>query len=258
MFNLLRLLKTACRKANLTYSPDVCIVGDPIIDIYPSKICDGGVLNVINNYKHFSQKEPLVVIPPKRPFFSYSKRNARNYSITNNKENFYDSINVVVKAKKVIVSDYNKGFLNKETPTITADLVVVDSKYNTFDLKAIEKVKTKILHVSRTDKKNPDFLKAFDYIIETNDKDKIFIFNSDLNLLAEVIPPKAKAVCEFGAGDTFVAVLTECLDIQPSFMNIKKSVKIAAYAAADVVQKPYTSITTLKKADICTLLTSMN
>jgi hypothetical protein len=235
MLNLLRLLKTACRKVNLTYSPDVCIVGDPIIDIYPSKICDGGVLNVINNYKHFSQKEPLVVIPPKRPFFSYSKRNERNYSITNNKE-----------------------FLNKETPAINADLVVVDSKYNTFDLKAIEKVKTKILHVSRTDKKNPDFLKAFDYIIETNDKDKIFIFNSDLNLLAEVIPPKAKAVCEFGAGDTFVAVLTECLDVEPSFMNIKKSVKIAAYAAADVVQKPYTSITTLKKADICTLLTSMN
>ena len=256
--NLLKLLKTAFKKVNHIYSPDVCIIGDPIIDIYPSKICEGGVLNVINNYKHFSQKEPLIVIPPKRPFFSYSKKNETNYSVTRAKENFYDSINVNVKAKKVIISDYNKGFLNKKTPTINADLVVVDSKYNTFDLDAIKDIKTKILHVSRTDKKNPNFLKAFDYIIETNDKDKIFIFNSDLNLLSEVIPPKANAVCEFGAGDTFVAVLTECLDSSPSFMNIKKSVKIAAYAAADVVEKPYTSTTTLKKADICTLLTSTN
>lgn len=256
--NLLKLLKAACKKASRIYSPDVCIIGDPIIDIYPYKICEGGVLNVINNYKYFSQKEPLIIIPPKRPFFSYSKRNDRNYSIVKAKENFYDSINVAVKAKKVIVSDYNKGFLNKKTPTINADLVVVDSKYNTFDLKAIENVKTKILHVSRRDKKDINFLKAFDYIIETNDKDKIFIFNSDLNLLAEVIPPKAQAICEFGAGDTFIAVLTECLDVNPSFINIKKSVKIAAYAATDVVQKPYTSITTLKKADICTLLTSMN
>lgn len=200
----------------------------------------------------------MVIIPEKKPFFSYSKRKERNYSITKAKENFYDSIDVFVKAKKVIISDYNKGFLNKKTPKINADLVVVDSKYNTFDLKAIENIKTKILHVSRTDKKNPAFLKAFDYIIETNDKDKIFIFNSDLNLLAEIIPPKATPICEFGAGDTFIAVLTECLDLSPSFINIKKSVKIAAYAAADVVEKPYTSITTLKKADICTLLTLTN
>ena len=132
---------------------------------------------------------------------------------------------------------------------------MVDSKYNTFNLESIKNVKTKVLHISKKDKRNKLFLKSFDYIIETNDKDKIFIFNSKLNLIAEVLPPEAISICDSGAGDTFVAVLAECLELEPTYYNLVKSVKIAAYAATDVVKRPYTSITTLKKANICTSLT---
>ena len=64
MLNLLNPQKTAYKKANLTSCPEVCIAGDPIVDIYledvKNKICDGGVLNVINNYKYFSDKKSLL------------------------------------------------------------------------------------------------------------------------------------------------------------------------------------------------------
>ena len=257
--NLLKSLKTVYKKANLISCPEVCIVGDPIVDIYlednKNKICDGGVLNVINNYKYFSDKNPSVFLPTTKPYFYYYKKDNKNYTKIKNKQNFYNSLSNEIKAKKVIVSDYNKGFVNKQIPNIIADIVIVDSKYNTFNLESIKNVKTKVLHISKKDKRKKSFLKSFDYIIETNDKDKIFIFNSKLNLIAEVLPPEAKLICDSGAGDTFVAVLAECLEPQPTYYNLVKSVKIAAYAATDVVKKPYTSITTLKKANICTSLT---
>jgi bifunctional ADP-heptose synthase (sugar kinase/adenylyltransferase) len=262
MFNLSKSLKTVFRKVSPISCPEVCIIGDPIVDIYlepnKNKICDGGALNVINNYKYFSGKTPLVCLPDTKPYFYYHKKNNRNYTKIKNKENFYDSLSKEVKAKKVIISDYNKGFVNKQIPNIIADIVVVDSKYNTFNLESIKNVKTKVLHISKKDKRNKSFLKSFDYIIETNDKDKIFIFNSKLNLIAEVLPPEAISICDSGAGDTFVAVLAECLELKPTYYNLVKSVKIAAYAATDVVKRPYTSITTLKKANICTSLTLMS
>ena len=78
MFNLLKSLKTVFKKASLISCPEVCIVGDPIIDIYlepnKNKICDGGALNVINNYKYFSGKTPLVCLPDAKPYFYYHKK----------------------------------------------------------------------------------------------------------------------------------------------------------------------------------------
>ena len=125
--NLLKSLKTAYKKASLTSCPEVCIAGDPIVDIYledvKNKICDGGVLNVINNYKYFSDKSPSVFLPTTKPYFYYHKKNKKNYTKIKNKQDFYNSLSTEIKAKKVIISDYNKGFVNKRIPNIIADIV---------------------------------------------------------------------------------------------------------------------------------------
>jgi len=232
------------------------IIGDPFIDYYLDHNikCFGGVLNVIENYKSIFDKEPIIHLPKEEPltnfFIDFKKVN------TNRISNYYTAITDCINSNLCLVSDYNRGTVNHSKINIDSKIIIVDSKYNSFNHKCIQHIPVKIYR-SNYSSFEEAIAQYYDYIILSDASNDIsFRITAKKTSVTEVIK-EAILKCSIGAGDTMLASIGGVLNNYLNFEEnqILEAILFAKQTCADVVSQPYTSIPkTTYKREKCTLL----
>lgn len=224
------------KKAVPTYSPDIYVVGDSIIDKYDSHLLPGGALNVYYNISMFTDFLKLYAPSEKSLIYTYP-----NYK---SKYNCYKPLSNKIFAQTLVCSDYSKGFLQNIKAKISCYLLIVDSKYATLDLAFLKNAKIKILKQTSTDVFNLNFIKHFDYLIITDHNKNVTCYDRAFNLIYTATPPDIKAINSSGAGDVFVAVLSYYLHDLFDNQNLSvlfEAIDKAVYWASLSTTTPYTS-----------------
>jgi hypothetical protein len=224
------------KKVSHTFSTNIIVTGDPIIDVYGGKEFPGGALNVVENISFFTTN--LIKITPLEDLIKYF------YPKKTSTYNHYPSLSKDISGTTVVCSDYNKGFLSSTDSRIYADLLIVDSKYNTISKKLLLNSKIKILKKTHTDPYDFNLFKYFDYILITNHNKAICVYDNKLNLIHITFPRPVKSKNPSGAGDVFVATLAYLLHETFDNLNLPvlfKAVDSAALLASLSTQTPHTS-----------------
>lgn len=224
------------KKANLTYYPNIVVIGDPIVDVYEDATFPGGALNVYSNLKYLDPTATSF-FPPK-PFIYYKYPNKKSVY------NYYEKINNNFYAKTLVCSDYNKGFISSSSGIIYSDLLIVDSKYSTLAQSILDSASIKILKQTSTDVFQYDFLNCFDYIIITDHSSKITCYKKPFKKIFSITPPTVTCQNDSGAGDVFLAVLSAFLHNSFDKQNrtvLIHAVREAAFWAAHSTTTPFTS-----------------
>ena len=159
------------------------------------------------------------------------------------------------KDDTIIVSDYGKGTVSHIQPghlrcTKESKLVVVDSRYRTYDFQAV-RARTSIWRCTEGEYE-AKWAKNFDYIVFTDHGKKIYIedMKTGAYTLAE-LPAVENILDTCGAGDTFTAALGVKLhqlseDGEINIERIKTASAFAHRAAVSAIQQPYTAITQIR------------
>lgn len=175
----------------------------------------------------------------------------------------------------LVISDYNKGTVSKSRRkrallqdfTNTFDFCIADSRYRSLDPTILDTSKFNIWHATGKEYQK-DFASNFDLVFWTNGPHDIKILRQCENNFYDLsVPVNIKNVVdECGAGDTFTAavaayLLSHCdpiheLSVLDSLDLSKDACEFAITCCKDVISRPFTSITTIKMRDICTLQTS--
>lgn len=219
------------------------IVGDPFLDYYleDNIECFGGVLNVINNYKSIFEVDPITYLPNetilKNYFFKLNK-------VNNNKiNNYYSPISNPIHSNVCLISDYNRGTVNHSNLNIQSDIVIVDSKYNSFDHRIINHIPIKIYRSNHSSFVESIF-EHYDYVILSDASNDVFFrIKRKKTSVTEVIKD-VNLKCSIGAGDTMLATIGGVLVNYPFFEEnqILEALLFAKQTCADVVSQPYTSV----------------
>ena len=226
----------ASQKANHIFFPDICILGDPILDIYNKQIYPGGALNTFYNLLYLTKKVKYLF-----PIEENIKYFYPNYTPV---YNYYKSLSFDVTAKTIVCSDYNKGFLQNTSSKLFSDLLIVDSKYNSLSLSLLNNSKIKILKHTSTDVINLNFINKFDYIIFTNHDKQILCYNSNYKLLYTKNPTNINCLNPSGAGDVFVALLAYSLHNLFDKQNLSvlfEAIDKASFYSSLTTSTPFTS-----------------
>jgi hypothetical protein len=163
-----------------------------------------------------------------------------------------DEIDSLSHKKGLIISDYNKGTVNRPpvTPLSVLQFVVVDSKYRSLHLDWLSSAKTKIWHC--TGKEYDDtWGDNFDYVIHTDGPNNVVVLNDKLQQAEEIPVPDTKAVDTVGAGDTLTAAVGIWLayiveknievDYTITFQDIVDATSFAIWCCQDVITKKHTA-----------------
>ena len=159
----------------------------------------------------------------------------------------------------LIISDYNKGTVNKK-PILDFNpvpIVIVDSRYRSTHKTLIDLGLIKIWRCTGGEW-DSDWAKQFDFIVYTDaEKDVYLLDNKGINIQPPIKVPTISPIDTCGAGDTFTAALAGSLLLEKEqlFMSttnqkvhdiIYKSLPICIEAAQDVCMKEFTAITSIK------------
>jgi hypothetical protein len=282
MLSLKELLHQAGLKERLTeLSKDkIFCLGDPIIDCYSVKdssdikIFPGGALNVFANITSISGNgyylDPVLdllvnsselelfftnLVSGRTDYGKYSKSlflPSNTLIKINSKYNNYLPVDTYLledlKIKTLVLSDYCRGSLLSCSNSLTADVVIVDSKKRSLDLDIIGSG-IKIWHA--TGKEYTDFwAKNFHYVFHTNGSEPVKIINvKDKTVIFTLPVPQTKIISTCGAGDTFVAAISAYIhkhfnSSEDNFESLLREAGLFAIECCqDVISQPYTSIT---------------
>lgn len=219
------------------------IIGDPFIDYYleDNVKCLGGVLNVIENYKSIFEIEPIVYLPEEKTLINYFfKLNKVNFNKINN---YYTPVTEPIKSRVCLISDYNRGTVNHSKLLIDSEIVIVDSKYNSFDHRIIKDIPVKIYRSNYSSFVESIF-EHYDYVILSDSSNDIFFRIKSKNTLVTEVIKDTILKCSIGAGDTMLATLGGVLNNYLYFEEnqILEAILFANKTCADVVSLPYTSV----------------
>lgn len=231
------------------------IIGDPFIDHYVENDinCSGGVLNVIDNYSSIFDLKPITYLPIESTLVNIFKDNKKINS--NSYSNYYKPIKDKIDCYVCLISDYNRGTVNHNYLNINSQIVVVDSKYNSFNHKNIEHIRTRILRANRSSF-DESLCNYYDYIILSDGSEDISfrLISKKTSVTEKILDVKMK--CSVGAGDTMLATIGGVLNSYLEFNDIQllESILFAKITCADVVSQPYTSVSKITyKETKCTL-----
>lgn len=219
------------------------IIGDPFIDYYleDNVKCLGGVLNVIENYKSIFEVEPITYLPKETTLINYFFELNK---VNNNKiSNYYSPVTEAIESKVCLISDYNRGTVNHSELFINSEIVVVDSKYNSFDHRIIKHIPIKIYRSNHSSFAESIF-EHYDYVILSDASNDIFFrIKRKKTSVTEVIKDVILK-CPIGAGDTMLATIGGVLANYLAFQEnqILEALLFAKQTCADVVSQPYTSV----------------
>jgi len=162
----------------------------------------------------------------------------------------------------IIISDYNKGTVNKPMPHLVpvSPWVIVDSRYRSLHTDMLNLGSTRIWRCTG-DEFDGDWALNFNYTLRTDGANTIHLMKNDegkLKLVARWNIPQIPVVDTCGAGDTFTAMLGAWLIMHPRIADpymadnkltefdwkIIKAVPSCIAAAQEVCMKKYTAITT--------------
>ena len=252
------------------------IAGDPIEDIYITlnskmetikiETVPGGASNVYHNAKSILNfKQVFSIFPPTKEKYKIIRTNKFDYDLklseSSERRNFYSNtisafsmINQIqfhTVESGLILSDYNKGFLNqnltKSNPTKRFKFLIVDSRYRSLNLSFLNYADLKILRCTGKEYV-PEWASQFDYTIWSDAARPILLLDKKQNIIAELQVPDIPFVDTCGAGDTFTASLGAFLLTQPRIdtMVLKNALKFSLECCQEVIQKHGTAITTKK------------
>ena len=153
-------------------SNELVIIGDPFIDYYldSNKICNGGVLNVLDNYKSIFDLSPRTFIPESPFLLNVFKNNTKinkNFFTT-----YYQPIKSKIKSNVCLISDYNRGTVNHKDLNIESNVVIVDSKHNSFNHNIVQNIPIKILRANKLSF-DESISKFYDYVILSDNSEDI-------------------------------------------------------------------------------------
>ena len=249
------------------------VAGDPIKDIYltldqenkplTKETLPGGALNVYSNavaINSNSDVEVLWLTPEPNTFYEIIREDEKivHLPLTVVKKNFYfrenlqesllENINAVsltnIKVSALLLSDYNKGFLNsvnKFTAKNKFDYIILDSKYRSTNLNFLEYGKTKIWRCTGSEYDN-SFAKSFDIVVWTDASKPIKVFKKQV-LVFTAIVPRSEVIDTCGAGDTFTAALISAI---LEGRSLEEAILFSIKASTDVIQRPRTQTTNIK------------
>jgi bifunctional ADP-heptose synthase (sugar kinase/adenylyltransferase) len=271
------------------------IAGDPIDDAYfyghqsgdrfhieTRFYCDGGALNVLSNaisilentdkvdLRETMNLDPQTYTPMLTRLIDKSTNSTISFwnveSIRLKEINsfpWYDLKNVRQRPGGIVLSDYNKGSLNRQTypESIEANhldqkklkFLVADSRYRTLHKDFMSLASTKIWHATG-DEYDWDWANymGFDYVFHTNGANRVYLFAVSRNytgqrpIVLEV--PDTKAVDTCGAGDTFTAAVGSYLAVHHErpidMVLLEEAGKFAIECCQEVIQLPRTAVTT--------------
>jgi bifunctional ADP-heptose synthase (sugar kinase/adenylyltransferase) len=161
----------------------------------------------------------------------------------------------------LVVSDYNKGAVNRPLPYGMPNLTktkftIVDSKHRTLEQSIAMKSNCKILHATGTEL-NKVFAAAhkFDYIIWTNGPQPVELMERQddkyVSISSFYVPvsdqTQSSSLYTVGAGDTFVAAAAAFLSQVDEIDKhvIESAIVFAIKCCQTVVTEPYTSVSKL-------------
>lgn len=196
----------------------------------------------IDNFKDTPLSDPKF----KSNFYTWSF-NQRKYDLIKH--------SIDVESSALVLSDYNKGTLNK--PVVLNNIsnkfkfCVVDTRYRSINLEYLKLSKINMWRCTG-EEYDKAFAKNFDYTIWTNANSPVKILNSSQECLATldfdfIDETKVKDTC--GAGDTFTASFAAYLNslkTKPSIEHIIDACYFSLECCQEVVQSHKTSITTKK------------
>jgi bifunctional ADP-heptose synthase (sugar kinase/adenylyltransferase) len=256
----------------------------------PPTICLGGALNVFQNLSSIYAKknEDVFFVDPvfhvildsfhsedfykkvlNEPLYwkSYSKImflktgdslrfKSKTYNYTSGAFTWLDKR----KYSTVVFSDYNRGVLNNfsyaekgafQNVSIEADLFIIDSKYNTFNVDLVKKG-IKVWHATGSEY-NSAWAENFDYVVHTNGSKPIKIIDvAARKIVYELSVVSKNVVNSCGAGDTFVAAIAAFMHKKTTrnkskFLSLlKEATQFGMKCCSDVIDRPYTSVTKIK------------
>ena len=219
---------------------------------------DRRLIDYILNFKQLSQElhseiytilrtsnsEIEVALSPYREKAQfYSQVNLKlMHILSRNKHLFKDFAKI---PKGLILSDYNKGILNRKVyatyPGTWFDFCIVDTKYRSVNVNLFNDCKLKIWHA--TNKEYCQFFaRHFDYVIHTNGKEPVRLIQNGVVIKTFLIP-NTQVVNTCGAGDTFTACFASFLlqFEQKELQSIVSAIEFAIDRCQEVVQLKYTA-----------------
>lgn len=236
MYNLSESQTTGFQKANHICFPleTIVCIGDPVIDCYHSIHVPGAAWNLYSNLKYFTKK--IAPIFPYEKWVKYFYNS--EYCISQTKAfECYSPFKGSIQAKTIVVSDHNKGFVNKQSFDLISDLTVVNTKYRTLNKSVLKKTKKKILIAE-------DYIEDFsfyDFVILFTQESQIRIYKKDL-LLTSIRLPSVQPSNVVGMLDvmtaTFAYVLHEQSEINDSCVVFAANLAIRFTSIS--TQTPYT------------------
>lgn len=156
-----------------------------------------------------------------------------------------NEFNLGTMPKGLILSDYNKGILNRKIyPYYSGsyfDFCLVDSKYRSINTLLFRDCKTKIWHATG-DEYCPLFAKNFDWVIHTDGPNPVRLLKDNITVKTFLVP-NTEIINTCGAGDTFTATFASMLlrikeiDLQ----SISRSIEYAIDSCQEVIQSKYTA-----------------
>lgn len=152
-----------------------------------------------------------------------------------------------VKLTGLVISDYNKGTVNKWAPESapSADWLIVDSRYRSIHPSWLELAPIKIWRCTG-DEYDAEWAKQFDLIVHTDASKSVCLCKSEGTIIRDFPVPQISPVDTCGAGDTFTAALAAQLLLAPSSKGEQALIEALPFcieAAQDVCMQPYTAIT---------------
>lgn len=167
-----------------------------------------------------------------------------------------------LESSALILSDYNKGVLNRTGDLITSvnekfKFAVIDTRYRSLNLSYLKLSKINIWRCTGQEY-DEDFARNFDYIVWTNAEAPVRILNKYQKCIATIkFDPiqesKIKDTC--GAGDTFTASFATALNVMNKEINLDQIIKACNFSlecCQEVIQSKGTSITTKNIRSIVT------
>jgi hypothetical protein len=149
----------------------------------------------------------------------------------------------------IIISDYNKGTVNKSAPHFIpiAPWIIVDSRYRSVHPDYLNLAQYRIWRCTG-DEFDEEWAKQFNLVVHTNGSDRIRLIDSpspveNRTCIFEFTVPVIDPIDTCGAGDTFTAMLGAQLLLGK---EVKDSIPLCIKAAQEVCMKKYTAITTEK------------
>tara|TARA_R110001599_G_scaffold294545_2_gene498535 strand:+ start:1360 stop:2130 length:771 start_codon:yes stop_codon:yes gene_type:complete len=249
------------------------VAGDPIKDTYltvdennkflEKETLPGGALNTYSNAVAINSEnnvEVLWLTPELNHFYEIFRINEKIVHPHSNvvKKNFYfrknlresllsniDAVSFTnVKASALLLSDYNKGFLNSVNRFIVKskfDYLILDSKYRSINLNFLQYGKIKIWRCTGSEY-DDSFAKNFDIVVWTDGPNPIKIFKNHTLAFTAVVP-RSEVIDTCGAGDTFTAALISAL---LEDYSLEDAILFSIKASANVIQRLRTQTTNIK------------